>query len=178
MVKKAVHYVNKYFEESILSLCMGYFTLAVIMTVVFRHWFGISAAWLDETARYAFIWMMFIGSAVAAKHGTHITVDILSGAIKNEKIKRTLALVSKLIFFVFAVMTTVIGIQVCLTLLEFPQRSPVLQISIFWVYLSMPVGMGLTTLRILQSFFKKNDKTEEQGDTPAIRDTANEGGEA
>lgn len=166
MGRKIWHYLDNYFEEALITLFMAYFTIAVVLTVLFRHVFQISAAWTDETARYAFIWMMFVGCAVAAKKGSHISVDILNSVIKNERIKWVHLQVVKVVFLVFTIITTYIGIQVCRTLLVFPQTSPVLQISIFWVYISMPIGMGLTSLRLIQSFFKKapGEKKEASAD--------------
>ena len=167
MGKKIWFYIDNYFEEALITLFMSYFTIAVVLTVLFRHVFEISAAWTDETARYSFIWMMFIGSAVAAKKGSHISVDILQTIIKNEKVRKIHLQIVKIVFLVFAIITTIIGIQVSSTLITFPQRSPVLQISMLWVFISMPIGMGLTSLRIIQSFFKKpvsDDAISEDGE--------------
>jgi len=157
MAKKIVYYIDNYLEEVAITVCMGYFTLATVLQVVFRFVLQMPAAWTDETARYSFIWMMFLGAAVAVKKNTHISVDILQAVIKNPAAKKALNMTTKSIFLIFTIICTVVGVQVCLLILQFPQTSPVLEISMFWVYVSMPVGMGLASLRLIQSFFKKKE---------------------
>jgi len=147
-----------------MTVCMAYFVLAIVLQVLFRHVFKISAAWTDETARYSFIWMMFLGFAVATKKGTHVSADILQALFKNKKLKQNHQKITKVVFLIFSMATTIVGVKVCLSLQEFPQRSSVLEISMLWVYISMPIGMGLTTIRLIQSFFKKGSDDELTGE--------------
>jgi len=161
-MKKILSFLDNYLEEALIGLCMGYFALATFTQVLFRFVFQSPLSWTDETARYAFIWMVFIGAAVAVKKNTHIRVDLLELAIKNEKLKEGLRFVNWLIFLAFSTMATIIGISLCIGLFNFPYSSPALELNMFWVFLSLPVGMGLTTLRIIQSMFKTYIRKDQQ----------------
>jgi len=154
-MKAVIKFLDESFEEVLIGLCMGYFALATFVQVFFRFVLRSPLAWTDETARYAFIWMVFLGAAVAVKKKTHIRVDLLELLIKNEKAKGVLEFINWALFLVFAVITTFIGIHVTSGLLRFPYGSPALDISMFWVFLSLPVGMGLTSLRIVQHMIKR-----------------------
>lgn len=158
---KIISFLDKRLEEFLIASFIGYFTVASVLQVLFRFVFQIPAAWTEETARYAFIWMMFVGAAAAVKKGSHISVDLLDSFLKNPSVKKKLNLVCKLMFLIFCLATTYVGTKICISAAGTTQRSPVLEISYFWVYLSMPVGMGLASFRLIQSFFVKASKDNE-----------------
>ncbi|MDR2945904.1 MAG: TRAP transporter small permease [Candidatus Adiutrix sp.] len=152
---KIVNLIDRWFEESLIAVFMGYFVLATIFQVISRlilHW---PAAWTEETSRYAFIWMTFVGSAVAVKNASHVRVDVLENALKSETAKNLFFWFTTLTFLVFCASLTVIGFNNCLTLLKRPQMMPVLGQSMIYVYSAMPVGMGLSVLRLLQLMWRK-----------------------
>jgi TRAP-type C4-dicarboxylate transport system permease small subunit len=47
--------------------------------VLLRYVFNSPVAWIEEISRYLFVWIVFLGSAVAFRSGTHIKVDIFEG---------------------------------------------------------------------------------------------------
>ena len=152
---KILKLIDRWFEESLIALFMGYFVLATIFQVIARlvlHW---PAAWTEETARYAFIWMTFVGSAVAVKNSGHVRVDILENALKSPKVKNVFFWFTTVVFLGFCVALTKIGYNNCLALLKRPQMMPVLGESMIYVYSAMPVGMGLSVLRLLQLMWRK-----------------------
>lgn len=55
--------------------------LAAVVTVIFyqvvaRYFFNRPLAWMEEFGTYAFIWLVMVAAAVAAKERRHILVDI------------------------------------------------------------------------------------------------------
>ncbi|MCL1995854.1 MAG: TRAP transporter small permease [Defluviitaleaceae bacterium] len=163
MMKQIIIFFDKYLEETLIGICMGYFAIITFVQVIFRFVLGAPLAWTDETARYAFIWMMFLGAAVAVKKGSHIKVDLFELVIKNEKAKAIIRFINHLLFLAFSIIAMVIGINVCMGLLRFPFGSPALEIPMFWVFLSLPVGMAFTSLRIIQLMYRlyiKKDNTK------------------
>jgi TRAP-type C4-dicarboxylate transport system, small permease component len=153
---KTLKLIDRWFEESLITVFMGYFVLATILQVLARLVFKIPAAWTEETARYAFIWMTFVGSAVAVKNAGHVRVDILENYLKAFRAKAVYFWITTVVFMVFALWLGKIGFDNCLTLLKRPQLSPVLHVSMIWVYSAMPVGMGLTVIRLGQLMRRKS----------------------
>ena len=151
---KFLRLIDKWFEESLITLFMAYFVFATVFQVIARFVLKIPAPWTEETAKYAFIWMTFIGSAVAVKNGSHVKVDILENALKG-KAKSFVYWSTMVVFLGFMIWMTVAGVQMVQTLIAKPQQSPVLNISMAYVYGAMPVGLGLTVLRIIQLMVKK-----------------------
>ena len=162
-MKKILYYIDNYFEEVILAVIVAFFVVATALQVIARLILKISMPWTEESARYTLIWMTFLGSAYAAKKGTHIRVDLLESAIKKHgPIVKTIAF---LIFLVFTITMTVVGIQICQKLTKLPQYSTVLHINMIYVYLALPVGMGLTTLRIIQRMWREHRSSKNGGET-------------
>jgi C4-dicarboxylate transporter DctQ subunit len=52
-------------------------TVALTFTqVVLRFVFNNPQAWAEEVSRYLFVWIVFIGAAVAVAHDVHIRIDV------------------------------------------------------------------------------------------------------
>ena len=156
-MKKVLYYLDHYFEEVILSCFVAFFVFATTLQVFARLVLKISMPGTEETARYTLIWMTFMGSAFAAKKGTHIRVDILETSIhKGRGVIHTVSYVT--------VTMTVVGIQICSKFAAMPQYSTVLHIPILYVYLALPVGMGLTTFRVLQKMWRQYREKKKEGE--------------
>ena len=51
----------------------------VVAYQVFSRYVGVIPRfiWTEEVARYAFVWMLFLGSAIAVRTNSHFTIDLL-----------------------------------------------------------------------------------------------------
>ncbi|MDR1247749.1 MAG: TRAP transporter small permease [Treponema sp.] len=148
-MKKVLKFLDDHLEEYFVCLLMGYFVTVTVLQVVFRFFLKIPAAWTEETARYSFIWMTFLGSSLVAKLKTHIRVDILESNLTG-KTRLGMNLFSQVVFLLFGVICTIIGIRMCASLVTRPQLSPVLKIPMQYIYASFPIGMGLMSMRIVR----------------------------
>jgi len=68
--------VDKGTEIVVTLLGGSIFALGVIQ-VFFRYVVQSSLGWSEELSRYLFVWLIFIGSAVALPKGFHIAIDML-----------------------------------------------------------------------------------------------------
>jgi TRAP-type C4-dicarboxylate transport system permease small subunit len=144
---KIIRFLDDHLEEIFISLAMGYFVTVTVLQIIFRFVLKIPASWTEETAKYAFIWMTFVGSSLGAKIQSHIRVDMLENSLKGFP-RLVLNWLNQFIFLAFAVIMTVVGIGMCVSLLSRPQLSPALKIPMQWIYAALPVGMGLMCVRI------------------------------
>jgi TRAP-type C4-dicarboxylate transport system permease small subunit len=152
MMKKIIRFLDDHLEEIFISLAMGYFVVVTVLQILFRFVLKMPASWTEETAKYAFIWMTFVGSSLGAKIQSHIRVDMLENALKGTP-RLILNWFNQLIFLAFAVIMTVVGIGMCISLLSRPQVSPALKIPMQWIYAALPVGMALMCVRIAVNLF-------------------------
>lgn len=57
----------------------------VFGNVVGRYFFARAITWADEVARFAFVWLTFIGTALGVHRGAHIGMDIVTSNISERK---------------------------------------------------------------------------------------------
>jgi TRAP-type C4-dicarboxylate transport system permease small subunit len=146
-MRKIIRLLDDHLEEIFISLAMGYFVTVTVLQIIFRFVLKMPASWTEETAKYAFIWMTFVGSSLGAKIQSHIRVDMFENSLKGN-LRLIVNWLNQVLFLVFAVIMTLVGINMCVSLLSRPQLSPALKIPMQWIYAALPVGMGLMCIRI------------------------------
>ena len=69
-----------------------FWSLAFIVFLQFftRYVLNDSLAWTEEIARYALMWVVFIGGAMVTRRNTHIAVELLSNVMKPGPLRATL----------------------------------------------------------------------------------------
>ena len=66
-----------------MALALGVMSLAVFVNVVLRYGFGSGVAASEELSRLLFVWMVFMGAAVAYPAGEHMAFTSLAGALQR-----------------------------------------------------------------------------------------------
>jgi TRAP-type transport system small permease protein len=140
----------------VISVVMIVVTLA---QVVFRYVVAAPLPWSEELARYCFVWIVFLGGAVGLSRGIHLGVDLFVNTLPVRLRRRLDALTSTLIAG-FAV--TVIYASLPVLNMNMFQRSPALGVQMSYIYVAIPVSMGLIFLicaeRVLKFLFSKQEQ--------------------
>ena len=123
-------------------------TIIIIVQVFLRYLFLYSLSWSEEVARYLMIWVSFLGASLAVKYGLHIGVEFVVTRIAAGP-KRAIALLAKVSMLFFLILFTIGGLQVAWALRD--QDSPALLFSMFYAYLSAPVGGVFMIIQLLNS---------------------------
>lgn len=55
----------------------------VVLQIIARSVLTISIPWTEELSRFLFIWLTYIGAAIAARKGSNIVIDMLIQKIPN-----------------------------------------------------------------------------------------------
>ena len=132
---------------SVLSL--GGMCIIISMQVFNRYVLGHSLDWSEELGRYLFIWAVYMGCSYAMQEDRHLEVTILR-YLFGPKAEKALMVVAYSLTTVFCVICVYFGVQMFFFLAETGQVTPALQMKIYWVYLSIPVGMGLMAIRTVE----------------------------
>lgn len=122
----------------IVSLCIDIF-----IGVWTRYVAAEAASWYEEVARYLFIWMVFLGAAVAVRRRAHFIVHLLVDRFK-EKMQFASTLLCWTIVIGFSIFITIQGIRVVEGVSL--QVSPALGLNLSWVFLAIPVHGILSLL--------------------------------
>ncbi len=102
--------------------------------------------WTEEAARYLMVWVIFLGGAIAARHGLLIAVTALIEALPAapSRLLRRAAL-----FLLAGIFLAMAWYGWQWTLFGADEISPALTLSKFWLYLAMPVGCALAAANTL-----------------------------
>lgn len=140
--------------------------LLVLMTaqIVMRYGFNASLLWAEELCRYMLIWLGFMGVAVAYERGEVAALTFISNVLSRRPA------------LVLAIFTTALSLAMCLLLVFYGfrfadlagnSRIPAFRFilddifganapqapTVFWVYIALPIGMGLVALRLAADLF-------------------------
>ena len=130
--------------------------------VVTRFAFGAPSTWSEVITRTAMIWSVFLGVAVAFKHGAMISVNVIQNALPR-RLGLALYLVASLGSLIF--FSVLLWQGYLMTLRVMSQRLAALDISIAWAYAALPVGSGFILLAVLAAMVRAA-----QGDWLIARD--------
>lgn len=141
-------------ENSIVTPFLGLTKLAIIVIsivmvlvtlaqVIFRYLLEAPLPWSEELARYCFVWIVFLGGAIGFFRGVHLGVDLLVNALP-QRLRSILDLLINALIAGFA--GTVIYASIPVIKMNMFQISPALGLQMSWIYMAIPVSMGLIAL--------------------------------
>lgn len=105
--------------------------------------------WTEEAARYFFIYISYIGAALAIKRRSNIRVDVFTRLLPDH-LSQSLQFATILLTYALFFILMKGGIENCLNQFTRGQVTPALLIPTYIPYFAVPLGIGLMTLRTLQ----------------------------
>ena len=132
-------------------LIFAFMVISVVLEVVGRYFnFAISHA--VETATFAQIWLTTIGASAALRYGSMFALDTVTRYLKLGLARAFSVLIAVLSIILVAVMFY--G-GVLMTQKGFDQLSPVLQMPMWPIFISLPIGMVLLCMEIVLQVVEK-----------------------
>ena len=132
--------------QKIMIGTMAFMLFFTFIQVVARYLFESSLVYSEELSRYLFVWTVFLGLPVVAKRGGHMAVTALSGRLKGTA-ARTMSIAAYLVGIVFMATMIIQGFEMVQRTSQ--QLSPAMEISMSWVYLSIPIGCLFMMLQMV-----------------------------
>ncbi len=145
------------YETLTNTVAVGLFSAMVVVTtlgVFFRYVLNAPLYWTEESDRYLFIWLTFVGASITMRYRAHIAVDVLV---------RYLSPTWRLWFAMVAQASVILFLAVVffasLPVIEVTSatRTAATDIPTSWVYLSVPVGctlIAIETLRLMAATWR------------------------
>jgi TRAP-type C4-dicarboxylate transport system permease small subunit len=123
--------------------------VVIVQEVVRRFVLNYSSAWGEEAARYAFIYLGWIGAAYAVRERAHIRFDILSQRL-GPRGRSLIYLFAETATIVFACIALYWSMHTIRQLIQFDARSPVLPVNKAWFEAAVPIAFVLVVWRSAQ----------------------------
>lgn len=132
----------------ILTMIMTIMLVVVSAQVWYRFVLNNPLAWSEEVARYLFVWISFLGSAVGVRMNVHLGIDLIDKAL-SPRARKVMTVVVNLLIQIFLLVVIFWGIKI-LKVVQF-QKSASMGIPMTYPYLAVPVGSAFMLLNSLRN---------------------------
>lgn len=146
---KTLKWLDDNIEKALGSVLLAIATIIIALQIIFRWTSILPLDWTEEIARYLFVWIIYIGVAYGVKQRAHISVEILTVFAKPRG-KFILAMISNVLFFIFALVISYHGILLLGKITKFWQTSPAVKVPMVIPYSSYVLGFILVMVRLIQ----------------------------
>jgi len=124
----------------------------IAASVFFRYALNDSLSWSEELAKYAMLWLVFMGAPIALRTGGHPNIEILLNLVPHR-----LSVIVKILVY-GAVLLFCGFLTVKSHDFAWNGRTQVAisigDLSMYYIFVSIPVGMASMTLVSLQMFLE------------------------
>lgn len=133
-------------EENISSWLLGIMTVVITLQVIFRYFVSYSLAWPEELGRYLFIASVYIGASYVEQKDKHLAITILR-TNGGAWCKKWIPIIVHIITIIFSILMTVWGVQMVMFMYATNQLAPAIEVPMYIVYASIPLGMAGMAVR-------------------------------
>ena len=140
-------------ERWLLLVFYVMLVLTMAIEVLRREVFSYSSIWGEEVVRYSFIYLAWVGAAVAVKERVHIRIDVIMHYL-GPRHKALLYIFGDLVMFVVAIIALYWSFEAVHVSAKFGSVTDGLRVSRVWALMAVPLGFSLLMLRLVQSFIR------------------------
>lgn len=152
--KELLRLIDDKFEEVV-----GVFMLALVIGLIFvgvvmRIGFNSGLPWQEELSRILYVLVVYLGASYGVKSGDHISMTFVQEKL-SPAARRALRAFTDLVWIAFNLAIVVISFEVYQRMQQFLGETAVLQIPLHLIFLIIPLGFGLITFRIIQTWLRR-----------------------
>jgi TRAP-type C4-dicarboxylate transport system permease small subunit len=122
--------------------------LIIFTQVITRYFFDYTAEWSEDLARFLFVWVVFLGSALIMGESGHLAVEFVPNHFKGKPFGKVIEIIINLSSYVFTLLLLVQGAKMTNTMTF--QLSPGMDISMSYVYCVIPLSSALMLLYLIK----------------------------
>jgi TRAP-type C4-dicarboxylate transport system permease small subunit len=161
---KFLHQLDLNAERWFMLIAYAFCCFAIVQEVLRRFLLNHSSAWAEETARYAFIYLGWVGAAYAVRARAHIRFDILLQVLPK-RLHGYFYLFGEAATLAFACVALYFCSHTMQQLIHFGAATPVLRINKAWFEAAVFIGFLLIFIRCIQAMV--NDIADLRAGRPA-----------
>jgi TRAP-type C4-dicarboxylate transport system permease small subunit len=150
-------------------LLLVFYTLVVAVIgieVIRRFVLSFSSIWGEEIARFAFIYLTWIGASAGVKNRAHIRIDLIYSWVPDRH-HVWLYLLADVATMAFAVVAFYYSLIPIITSLHFDNVTDGLRINRTFFLFAVPLGFAMTMVRVLQNVVR--DVSDHRAGRPIYR---------
>jgi TRAP-type C4-dicarboxylate transport system permease small subunit len=151
--KGILQQIDRNGERWLLLPLYAMIVLTIFVEVFRRFVLSYSSIWAEEVARYAFIYVSWIGASAAIKERAHIRIDVLLPFL-SERAKGLVYIFGDLVTMALAVFAFWLSMETMLTSIKFGSVTHGLRVSLAWFLAAVPLGFAMMFFRLIQSIVR------------------------
>lgn len=137
-------------------LLLGFYAMIVatiVVEVVRRFVLSYSSIWGEEIARYAFIYLAWVGASAAVRDRAHIRIDVILHYL-SDRGKAAIYLLGDFCMLGLALLALYTAVESLQISIKFDSVTHGLRISLAWFLAAVPLGFSLMIYRLAQSIWR------------------------
>jgi len=159
-MRRVLNFIDDKFEEIIgvimLATCLTLIFIGVVMRLIFKS--GIP--WQEELSRILYVLVVYVGASYGMKSQDHIRVTFIRDMLPPLG-RKIIEVFTDIIWVGFNIFVVVVSIEIYPKMQRFIGESAILKIPLHWIFLTVPIGCALITLRLVQSYIQKYGRKKE-----------------
>jgi len=149
-LKKIIREIDKNGERYLLLPLYTMIVVTISIEVVRRSLLSYSSIWAEEVARYAFIYVAWIGASLAIKERAHIRIDLILSYLSNRN-RIFVFIFGDIVTLILAVLAIYWSMESVLNSIHFGSVTHGLRISQAFFLAAVPLGFSMMVVRLIQS---------------------------
>ena len=152
-MREALKWLDENAERWMLLFLYAFIVLVIAVEVIRRFVLLYSSVWGEETARYAFIYLVWIGAAVAVRDRAHIRIDVITHLLppRGAALIYLLADILTVALACFAIYWSLDPVFVSW---KYGNVTDGLRIIRVWFLIAVPFGFSIMLVRLGQSIWR------------------------
>lgn len=145
-------------NDGLLAICkqaligiVGLIAVILMASVFWRYALNNAIPWSEEISKYLMVWLTFIGAPIALRQYAHINIDLLLKVFPPRG-QQAFHFVIHLV--IVMTMGIVLWKGIGFAQLGARQVASSINISMLWMYISVPIGSALTCLVAVEHCLK------------------------
>lgn len=166
--KKDLNFYNNFIFKILVGISnflLVLMTCLVSLEVIGRYFFNTSFIFVTPMTGVLFPWLVFLAIMGVTKNNNHISVNYFRDKLPF-KAKKIVIIFNKLVMLFFCIFMLLSSYDLSTSVLHV--MAPIINVSKFWLYSSMIVAFGGSSIVILVQLFliiAKNGVREVEGDS-------------
>jgi TRAP-type C4-dicarboxylate transport system permease small subunit len=152
-IRNIFHNIDQNGERYLLLPLYALIVVTIFVEVFRRFVLSYSSIWAEEIARYAFIYVSWIGASAAIKERAHIRIDLILPLL-GDRGRAVIMIIGDLVTIVLAVLAFWWSLESVLVSLKFGSVTHGLRISLAWFLAAVPLGFAMMLVRLIQSIIR------------------------
>jgi TRAP-type C4-dicarboxylate transport system permease small subunit len=151
--KKFLQALDQNGERYLLLPLYALIVITIFMEVFRRFILSYSSIWAEEVARYAFIYVSWIGASAAIRERAHIRIDVILPFL-SERMRGIVMVIGDVITIALSVGAFWWSLESVLTSIKFGSVTHGLRISLAWFLFAVPLGFAMMIVRLIQAIIR------------------------